>query len=359
MTNVNGRRVGDLVNDIEEGRLILRPYFQRRLVWTNTVKDRFLETVRLGLPFPEIFMATGELDTKTMKRKNLLVDGQQRISTLKEYVRNSPDLVLKLVKPYLGLPETEKTKFLDYVVAVRDLGTVTPEQIKEIFSRINSTDFALKAMERRNALYSGDFKQFCDDLSRNNFFQKHRVFSLSDVKRMRDLDFCVILITTMLSTYYNRDEKNEEYLLRYNDSFPLKDEVVGRLNATFNFIERCNFGEKSRVWKKTDLFTFLVELDSALNVQKLLLDPAIVKDKLSSLYSHVNELYKAGEATGTERKSEVSADVFKYLKAATKATNDKYARVDRAIVISHLIKATALPKPTITRVPPKRRRKLT
>ena len=32
--------------------------------------------------------------------------------------------------------------------------------------------------------------------------------------------------------------------------------------------------------------------------------------------------------------------MFKYLKAATKATNDKYARIDRAEVVADLIRST-------------------
>ena len=174
MPDVGIRRVSDLIREVEEGSLILKPAFQRRLVWTNVVKDYFLETVALGLPFPEIFVATGEIDTRSMKRRNWLVDGQQRISALREYVQGSPDLVLTKVKPYQELTEAEKTRFLDYPVAVRDLGTVTVEQIKGIFARINSTDYALKAMERLNAQFSGEYKNFCDELSKDAFFSRHK-----------------------------------------------------------------------------------------------------------------------------------------------------------------------------------------
>jgi uncharacterized protein with ParB-like and HNH nuclease domain len=198
MPDVSIRRVSELIRAIDDGSLILKPFFQRRLVWTNVVKDHFLETVTLGLPFPEIFIATGEIDTRSMSRKNLLVDGQQRISTLREYVQGSPDLVLKKVTPYNQLDESAKARFLDYTVAVRDLGSVTEQQIKDIFARINSTDYALKAMERLNAQFSGAFKQFCDDLSRDPFFNQHNVFSMSDFRRMRDLDFCVIVVVTLL-----------------------------------------------------------------------------------------------------------------------------------------------------------------
>src|SRR5260370_27374814 len=121
MPEASTKRVSDLIREVEDGTLILRPFFQRRLVWTNVVKDRFLETVKLGLPFPEIFIATGEIDTGTMIRKNWLVDGQQRVSTLRQYLQGSEDLRLKLVQPYAQLTGDEKTRFLDYEVVVRDL----------------------------------------------------------------------------------------------------------------------------------------------------------------------------------------------------------------------------------------------
>ncbi len=281
------KRVSELIREVEEGSLVLKPPFQRRLVWTNIVKDAFLETVIKGLPFPEIFLATGDVDTKSMKRKNLLVDGQQRVSTLCQYVQGSTDLVLEKVKPYEELDD--KTKFLNYQVAVRDLGSVTEDEVKDIFARINSTDYALKAMERLNAQFSGEYKKFCDELSRNKFFDSHNVFSLADIKRMRDLDFCVILVTTLLSTYYHRDQLNREYLKRYNDSFAKKAKLSKQIDKVFAFIESCKFDKKSRVWKKTDLFTLIVELYASLIQKESELDPTKVHAKLDEFYNNVND----------------------------------------------------------------------
>jgi uncharacterized protein with ParB-like and HNH nuclease domain len=336
----DNRRVGDLLRDVDEKRLMLRPHFQRRFVWTNVVKDKFIETVRLSLPFPEIFVAAGELDTQTMRRVNWLVDGQQRISTLRQYVQGSKDLVLKLNKPYGDLTEEERTRFLDYLVAVRDLGTVTEEQVKEIFSRINSTDYALKRMERLNALFGGEYKTFCDKLSLDPFFDHHGVFTLNDRRRMHDLTFCVILVSTLLSTYYNRDEKNAEYLKRYNDDFAQKDELGSQIATVFDFVEKCGFGERSRAWKKTDLFTLLVEIHSALVVRNVPLDPAAVGPRLEAFYSQVAELYNT-KGGAEEETANVETDVIRYLKAATKATNDKYARIDRAEIIGRILESTS------------------
>ncbi|MFZ1937330.1 MAG: DUF262 domain-containing protein [Thermoguttaceae bacterium] len=343
-TGGSNKRISDLLNDVDDGRLVTRPQFQRRLVWTNVVKDKFLETVLKGLPFPEIFIATGQLDTQSMHRVNWLVDGQQRMSTLQEYVKGSKDLVLKLVLPYAELSTGDQTQFLDYIVAVRDLGTVTVEQIKEIFSRINSTDYALKRMEKLNALFSGEYKTFCEDLSVDPFFDRHNVFTYANRRRMDDVTFCVILVTTLLSTYYNRDELNAEYLRRYNDEFPEKDRIGGQIAAIFGFVEKCGFDERSRAWKKTDLFTLLVELYSAIAVRDLKLDPVAVGRRLEVFYAEVAKLWGTKGGATDDKMANVDTDVIRYLKAATKATNDKYARVDRAEIISTILEST-LSKP--------------
>jgi hypothetical protein len=334
------RRIGDLINDIEEGRLIVRPAFQRRLVWTNINKEYFIDTVLKGYPFPEIFVATGALDRKSVKRQNWLVDGQQRITTLKDYVRGSKDLLYKTIEPFEALSEDDQTNFLDYVVAVRDLGTVNEAKIKEIFDRINSTDYSLTSMEKLNAMFSGKYKQYCEALSRQPFFETHKVFSLADKKRMYDTTFCVILVTTILSGYYRRDEKNKEYLERYNDDFPRQDDVQVALDRVFDFIERCGFAKQSRAWKKTDLFTLLVELHAALVVDKLPLDPTAVGTVVREFFNQIDGLYSGKKLPDETEVPTGQEEVFRYLKAATKATNDKYARVERAEVISKLIRST-------------------
>jgi uncharacterized protein with ParB-like and HNH nuclease domain len=332
---VSSKRLGDLLTDVEEKRLIVRPQFQRRLVWNNVVKDKFLDTVLNRYPFPEIFVAAGALDDTKLRRTQWLVDGQQRISTLRQYVLGEESLILKKVKPYAQLSPEEKQEFSDYPVAVRDLGAVKDDEIKEIFSRINSTDYSLKAIERLNALFSGPFKTFCEKLADDPFFNNHRVFSMSDLRRMRDLDFCIILVITLLSTYFHRDEKNREYLQRYNEEFGDADAIQKRLETVFRFIDQCGLAPASRAWKKTNLLTLLVELDAVLNRSKKKIEPGTVGPRLSSFYDEVDALFrKPGESA---KRPKSGADLATYLKAATKATNDKYARDTRAEVISRVI----------------------
>ncbi len=336
----SNKRIGDLVEDVEEGKLIVRPAFQRRLVWTNDDKEFFIDTVLNKFPFPEIFVATGVLDAKTGKRQRWLVDGQQRISTLKDYIRGSTDLLYRKVVRYDLLPEEDKILFLDTEVAVRDLGTVDMPRLMEIFKRINSTDYSLTSMETLNAMFRGKYKQYCDALSRQRFFEGHKVFSGADKKRMYDVAFCVILVTTILSGYYHRAEKDAEYLERYNDDFPQQESIQVGLDRVFDFIERCGFEPQSRAWKKTDLFTLLVEFYSSLVVNKLALDPIAVGARITELFGQVKVLSTQEKLDPNKTSSGPTGDIFKYYKASTKASNDKYSRVERARIISEIIKST-------------------
>src|SRR5262249_3161415 len=145
---------------------------------------------------------------------------------------------------------------------------------------------------------------------------------------------------TILSGYYRRDEKNEEYLERYNDDSPQQESVQASLDRVFDFVEQCGFEEKSRAWKQTDLFTLLVELHAALVVDKLSLDPAAVGPPLKHFSNQVNELLREKKLPAKNEFPPDQKQVFLSLKAATKATNDKSARVERAEVISKLTRPT-------------------
>ena len=52
-TPANSLPVGDLLALIDEGKLVIKPSFQRRLVWTNADKEKFIQTILEGYPFPE------------------------------------------------------------------------------------------------------------------------------------------------------------------------------------------------------------------------------------------------------------------------------------------------------------------
>ncbi len=226
-TSATNRKLRILLTAIKSNTLLPKPEFQRRLVWANDDKLNFLKTVLEGYPFPEIYIAAGTVNPDTGEGSEMLVDGQQRMTTLFQYFMGSDELKLKnIIKPYRDLSDPEKINFLEYEVVIRDLGSKTIEEIKEIFKRINSTKYSLNAMEIHNARFDGAFKKFAETVSQNEFFERNRIFTSADVKRMNDVVFCLTVIITILSSYFNRDEEfDKTYLSKYNDEFEYQEDL--------------------------------------------------------------------------------------------------------------------------------------
>jgi hypothetical protein len=296
-TSATNRRLRILLTGIRDTTLVPNPHFQRRLVWSNIHKIAFLETVLAGLPFPEIFTAAGEVDPDTGDGKELIVDGQQRITTLYQYFTGSGDLRLgSTVTPYTQLEQSKKIEFLEYEVVVRDLGPLTEEQTRDIFFRINSTKYSLNAMEVNNSRFDGALKRFAENVVAEDFFQapEHPIFSSLDGRRMNDTRFGLTLIISMLSGYFNRDDEHEIYLQRYNDEFPQQEELHGRLRAVCQLINDANFPSKSRIWQKADLLTAMVELDRFLNREGEQIDPGILHERAQHFYEDVEAVTRSG-----------------------------------------------------------------
>lgn len=332
-TTATNRKIREILTAIQNKTLVPRPEFQRRLVWANKHKNAFIDTVLKEYPFPEIYIAAGEVDTLTAAGKELLVDGQQRVTTLYQYFTASPDLKLESRIPaYATLNETQKRSFLNYDVVVRDLGNVSIVEIKEVFRRINSTRYALNAMEIANARFEGEFKSFGDEVAQDAFFDRHRVFSANEVKRMQDTQYALTITATIIKAYFNRDDALEDFLSRYNDEFPEKESIRTGLMAVFAFIDSCGFPERFRVWNKADLFTLIVELYRALREKNLPLVAEATGTELVKFYRNV-------EARADTAAAHV--DVEHYYLATVQASNDRVSRVTRGNIIEKLLQTAA------------------
>ena len=326
-TAPTNKKIREIISMVKEGKLIPRPEFQRRLVWAHKDKDHFLDTVLQGYPFPEIYLADGEVDLESGAGTQLLVDGLQRVSTILEYFDGSENLRLLTVPSYKTLDEESKRQFLQYDVAVRDLGNVQREEIVEVFRRINATNYSLLDIEVNNAIYAGSLKQYAEIIASDPFFLDHGVFNARDFKRMGDLRYALALIITFIGGYSNRDDSFGELLDRFNDEFPLEAEIDVRLKKCFDLITECGFQQKSRIWKKADLFTVAIEIDFILTQEKGDLQPSDVLERLTDFYRQI------------ESSSVDSTDVPGiYYKAALQATNDKVNRLRRAVIVGGVLR---------------------
>lgn len=321
-TSATNRRLRLLLTGIRDEKLIPNPHFQRRLVWSNAHKIAFLKTVLEGLPFPEIFTAAGEVDPDTGDGTELIVDGQQRITTLYQYFTDSPDLRLgSEVTRYGDLEQDEKVNFLEYEVVVRDLGPLSEEQTRDIFFRINSTKYSLNAMEVNNSRFDGALKRYAEQVAGREFFQVHPVFTSLDGRRMNDTRLLLTITISMLSGYFNRDDEHELYLEKYNDEFPDEPDIDRRITKVCDLIEKANFGPKSRIWQKADLLTAMVELDRYVNLEGHEIQPKTLAVDAELFYAAVEEV------TRVAAPDPLAAQYYRRVRSGI---NDRASRFERA-----------------------------
>lgn len=328
-TSASNRRLRVLLTALSDKTLDPRPEFQRRLVWSNKDKVQFIETVLGGYPFPEIYIASGHVETDTGRGIEMLVDGQQRMTTLHQYFLGSEDIKLgTLVPPYKALDDDKKLEFLEYEVVVRDLGQLPISEIKTIFEKINSTSYGLNSMEIRNARYAGAFKDYCENLASDGFFERHKVFSASEIRRMQDVRYCTVLVASLLSGYFNRDNDVETFLELYSESFSKGDATTAKISRTFGFIEALNFPADARIYKKADLYTAIIEIAKLSDEEFQYLDANRCSQRLAEFYASVDSDPESQAYTGK---------AATYHKASLQATNDRSNRVKRGTVFREIL----------------------
>ena len=330
-TSADNRKISLLLKMEREGSLIPTPDFQRRAVWTNPDKVAFIETILTGYPFPEIYTAVGDVDTTSGDATELLVDGQQRLRTIKDYFNGiSPFKNSRSITAYKDLEEDDKRNFLNYDVAIRNLGILDESDIREVFKRINRTSYSLNDMERFNAVYLGEYKKFSELIANDPFFLDNKIFSPNDIRRMKDVVYVASLLATMMSDYFHRDDEIEDYLERYNEEFTEKSELYARVNAVLAYIRELDLPAGSRAFKKTEFYTLFIELDRQLHAVKAKPEPGAARAALGAFFDKVD----AARAGGSDDPS-----VTAYLASIVQNTADRSARISRGNLLRELIQS--------------------
>ncbi len=288
---VRSKELIDLVNEIKSKRLIMSPYFQRHLVWRLVHKVDFIKTILMGLPFPQIFIAKGSIDLENMTSTSCIVDGQQRMSAITDYVSG----VFKVDnKTFKELSPENQEKFLKYQIPIIDLDlhNEAPE-IKEIFQRLNRTFYALNSIEKLSTEYASsefmlfakhitgeikfqnedeeddlnltidptiptEFIEWAKDVDAPNFKKliiESNVFTPYEISRQIHLMYALNLIATYIGGIYTRNDLVTTYLDEYKDALTDKDAILERLENTSRIILALNLRSNSYWFNKANMFS--------------------------------------------------------------------------------------------------------
>jgi hypothetical protein len=160
----------------------IRPEYQRRLRWIGRQKSRLIESLLLNIPIPPVFLFEGEA------ARYEVMDGQQRLSAIKEFMNNEFRITaLDVLWPlngmnYADLPPRIKRGLDRAVVSAvvlllesdSELSGVAASKHKDIrrfiFERLNTGGTRLNAQELRNAIYPGPFSDAIVNITRGQLF---------------------------------------------------------------------------------------------------------------------------------------------------------------------------------------------
>lgn len=148
--------------------------FQRSFVWKRPQMDRFIESLLLGYPIPGIMLM------EQQDRRYLVLDGQQRLTTLAAFYEGVHDRVVFALRnvstPFVGLtyadlgPELRRqidNTFIQATIVKTDGSDESLDAVYQVFERLNSGGTQLTPHEIRVALYAGPFVEFLSDLNEN------------------------------------------------------------------------------------------------------------------------------------------------------------------------------------------------
>jgi uncharacterized protein with ParB-like and HNH nuclease domain len=301
------KSISDLIGKIQRDELRLQPEFQREFVWTPIHMEKFIQTILDGFPFPEIYISQKGINLETLATQNVIVDGQQRLTTIKRYIEGTWNFEKNIPK-FKELGEQEQRDFLNYDVTVRDLKDATPDVIVEIFKRINSTNFTLNSVEINNAIYNGAFiscaKEILDEIKGNDL--KVDIFSESELTRMADLHFILLVLATIEEGgYFNRDKEVEKYIASFNDEYPNYEENKKKLALVLADIIKSELEDDSIWYRKSNFYTLVVELFTSgktvneLKEKLISFERSVLKNKSEDKSSNEFALYYANMYTGT------------------------------------------------------------
>lgn len=268
--NDNRKTINEISTMFKEGNLIVDDTYQRRSVWSEKDKIRLIETILLNLIIPELFFWKAETDPETGASITHIVDGQQRIKAIYSFVNNefklkSQYLLDETVKAHYAnqyfkdLDASVKKAFWNYQLMIIDIDPkATREDIITMFNRLNLTDYNLNDQEKRNSM-SGEFAVLARELSDIPLWEEYRLFTNTDIKRMKDVEFCATLILLYRQGIIDQTDQSalnqayEELQTEYKDAEKDKAAVCMAIEAIPTFF--TNDSVKKFLRRKAQLYT--------------------------------------------------------------------------------------------------------
>ena len=247
----NTQSIKDIYDGFKNQKLIIDNSYQRRKVWIEQDQVRLIETILLKQIIPEVFFWAASVDPENGNTITHIVDGQQRINAIVEFIDcgfrlNKKDLLDRDLALEVGnklfseLSNSYKELIWTYKISIVDINRkCSRETIKQMFNRLNLTNYSLNLAEKRH-IKDSVFGDKSEALAGDDFWDKCKVFSANDARRMKDTTFCCtvyILADIGLSADIGSKIINQYYDDNKN-TFDENNELLNKIRLAMDYITK-------------------------------------------------------------------------------------------------------------------------
>jgi len=191
-----------IVTQLRRKNIQLKPRFQRRDAWKTDRKSRFIESLIVGLPIPQIVLA----ESKDQRGQFIVLDGKQRLLSILQFWGFGEGEANAYALSGLTLRGDLKRKtFVDLstdqdlqddfnALCNQPIRTVVIRNWKDsdflhtVFLRLNTGSVKLSPQELRQALLPGAFSDYVDDAAGQSEPLRKLLGLNAPDSRMRDIE---------------------------------------------------------------------------------------------------------------------------------------------------------------------------
>ena len=331
----------------EKSILVNHEYQRSDKVWPPAARSYLIETILLGFPIPKLSLYQ-TTDLKTKKTRKEIVDGQQRSQVISDFLEGTFRLTGKGQfggKLFSQLGEPEQQRFVDYALTVDVFVGATPQQIRQVFRRMNSYTVPLNPQEKRHATHQGACKWFIVELvdRYSEALKKLGVFGERQLSRMADAALLSDIVFTFSQGIKHASDRNLDNFYEDNEgAFPEEEALKSRMTAAIDQILGWPDIHGSSLMKSYNFYTLVLAISHALapieqgNFNEIYprttpgtIDPQIALPNLTLLASAVDE-------------PSAYPQLSPYVVACSKATTRFEQRKTRFLWLSRALEPTLL-----------------
>ncbi|MDR1451705.1 MAG: DUF262 domain-containing protein [Helicobacteraceae bacterium] len=286
LKNIKVREVAENYLDNQEegvigfnGKLNIRPKYQREFVYDNKKRDAVIDTICRGFPLNVMYWVKNEDNTFEV------LDGQQRTISFCQYIKGDFSLNYQY---FHNLTKEEQSRILDYELMIYFCEGTDKEKL-DWFKIINIAGMKLTDQELRNAIYTGEWLTNAKSIfSKTNCpaYNLAKDYVIGSSIRQEILEKAISWINNGEIEMYMAEHQHEQ---NANEIWTYFQNVINWLKLTFTnqdgarkkLMKGINWGRLYNTYKDTKYDTNNIEKEIA----RLIADEEVAKK--SGIYEYI------------------------------------------------------------------------